>query len=46
MCVYCADAGFDLLMDEGMMRDIGLDPRKHMRRIQDGVVAHCPTPVS
>ena len=36
------ERGFDLLMDDGMMREIGLDPRKDIRRVQDCVVAHCP----
>jgi len=36
------ERGFDLLMDDAMMRDIGLDPRRDRRRIQDCVVAYCP----
>ena len=36
------ERGFDLLMDDQAMKDIGLDPTKHIRRIQDCLLTHCP----
>jgi hypothetical protein len=36
------ERGFDLLMDDQAMRDIGLDPHRHIRRVQDCLVAYSP----
>jgi hypothetical protein len=36
------ERGFDLLMDDQAMKDIGLDPSKSARRLQDCLLAHCP----
>lgn len=36
------ERGFDLLMDDSMMMDMGMDPRRNARRMLDCVVAFCP----
>ena len=36
------ERGFDLLMDDNAIHDMGLDPTRDVRRIHDCIVASCP----
>ena len=36
------ERGFDLLMDDQAMRDMGLDPKRDIRRVHDCLVAYSP----